>query len=320
MSKIVLIALSLAALSLASSLDKPINPEKLDYEDIKVIIGSFMNTYTNSQYNLTNCFPESMQNKLNQFIAASIGYLAFLDFTKVLDCYEQFLFNLATECGVCGLNQVQKSLLNGVDDKSLFWFEINLAYHSKEVMGLFEIFAKEIENKKYTDAGSTLGQITAILIPYEQPALSSSFIFDASAYQSWWNGAIYTLSLNPKNYGRCAYFLGNFSIESTNTAIDIENLVLGHMSVFNTIFGDLASTLTFYKKNYTGVCMFETLWENIAELASSTGASELAARYAARAMVINSAIMNIKNCDTSFYACGQGVATLIKYLLNWSIN
>lgn len=319
MSKIVLITLGLAALSLANTLDKPVDPEKPTYNDVKLFVGSFMNAYTNTEYNLTDCFPEPIQNKLNQLIAASIGYLAFLDFTKVVDCYEQFLYNVATACGVCGLNQVEKSLMNGVDEKSLFWFEVNLAYHSEEIMGMFEIFAKEIENKKYIDAGATLGQITAILIPYK-PALGSILTFDAIGYQTWWKGAIYTLSINPKKYGPCAYFLGNFSIASTNAALDIDNLAYGHLNAFNTIFGDLASTLTFYQHNYNDVCMFETLWENIAELMSKTGPSELASRYAARALAINAAIANVKNCDTSFYACGQGVATLVKYLLNWSIN
>ncbi|OMJ92372.1 hypothetical protein SteCoe_4925 [Stentor coeruleus] len=319
MSKIILITLCLAVLSLSTSVDKPIDPEKVDYNDVKLVIGSFMNSYTNTEYNLTDCFPESIQNKLNQLIAASIGYLAFLDFTKVLDCYEQFLYEMATACGICGLNQVQKSLMNGIDEKSLFWFEINLAYHSEEIMGLLEIYANEIKKNKYSDAGATLGKITAILVPYDS-VLGSPFKFDSIGYQTWWKGAIYTLSINPKKYGPCAYFLGNFSIASTNAAVDIDNLAYGHLSAFNTLFGDLSSTLTFYQKNYTDVCMFETLWENIVELASKTGVSELTARYAARALAINAAILNIKNCDTSFYACGQGVATLIKYLLNWSIN
>jgi len=55
-------------------------------------------------------------------------------------------------------------------------------------------------------------------------------------------------------------------------------------------------------------------------LFSKTGAIEIASRYASKASLINSSMVNIQNCDLNAYACGQGYGNVIKFMLNWSIN
>ncbi|OMJ82541.1 hypothetical protein SteCoe_16773 [Stentor coeruleus] len=319
MSKMILISFCIIGLVYGSGV-RGVEPNMAgNYDHIELFLSAFMNNYTHTQYNMSACLTPKTQASLDQILAASLGYLIFLDFEQVLQSYEQFITSLADACGVCGLNQVEMSLKQGISEKSKVWFEINLAYNSEKILSLVESLKGELELKHYIEAGGTLGTITSILIPFDAPH-QLSLTFDQSMYLSWWKGFIYTLSINPKKTGPCNAFLSKFANQTVNPAMDISQLAQGKLSGFTTLFGDLASSLTFVKNNYTDVCMFDQLEANIIELLSKTGAEELFARYASRALTINAAIFNIKNCQTSFYACGQGVATLIKYLLNWSIN
>ncbi|OMJ69189.1 hypothetical protein SteCoe_33146 [Stentor coeruleus] len=319
MSKFVLLSVCLLGLVCGSSL-RGIEPDMpMDYLRLEQFIESFMDNYTHTNYNMTNCLTAKTQSKLNQILAASLGYLMFLDFDKVLQSYEDFILSLASACNECGLYQVEVSLKNGISEKGKMWFGVNLAYNSVKVMELAQNFTQEMEKKDYISAGGSLGKITSMLIPFEPAHMLGSF--DQNIYITWWKGFIYTLAINPKKPGPCYYFLSNFSSQTVNSAMDIYSLSQGQMSGFNTLFGDLASSLTFVKANYTSdVCMFDQLESNILACFSQSGVEELFARFSARFLTINTAFLNIKNCGTSYYACGQGVATIIKYLLNWSIN
>lgn len=319
MSKFVLLSVCLLGIVCGSSL-RGIEPDMpMDYLRLEQFLTSFMDNYTHTSYNMSDCLTPKTQSKLNQMLAASLGYLIFLDFDKVLQSYEDFILSLAEACSECGLKEVEVSLKNGISKKSKVWFEVNLAYNSEKVMELAQIFIQEMEKKDYISAGGSLGKITSMLIPYEPAHMLGSF--DQNIYMTWWKGFIYSLSMNPKKPGPCYYFLSNFSSHTVNPAMDIYSLSQGQISGFNTLFGDLASSLTFVKTNYTSdVCMFDQLESNFLACFSKTGMEEVFARFSARFVSINTAIVNIKNCGTSYYACGQGVATIIRYLLDWSIN
>lgn len=319
MSKMILISFCIIGLVYGSGV-RGVDPNiASNYDHIELFLSAFMNNYTHTQYNMSACLTPKTQANLDQILAASLGYLIFLDFEQVLSSYKQFLTSLADACEVCGLNQVEMSLKQGISEKSKVWFEINLAYNSEKILSLAESLKGELELKHYIAAGGILGDITSILIPFDA-SHQLLLTFDQSMYLSWWKGFIYSLALNPKKPGPCNSFLNKFANQTVNSAMDISLLIQGKLSGFNTLFGDLANSLTFVKNNYTDVCMFDQLEANIVELISKTGLQELFARYASRALTINAAIFNIKNCQASYYACGQGVGTIIKYLLNWSIN
>ncbi|OMJ82496.1 hypothetical protein SteCoe_16783 [Stentor coeruleus] len=319
MLKMVLISFYIIGLIYGSEV-KVVDPNMAgNYDHIELFLSSFMNNYTHTQYNMSTCLTPKTQANLDQILASSLGYLILLDFDQVLQSYEQFLISLADACEICGLNQVEMSLKQGMSEKSKVWFEINLAYNSEKILNLVESLKGELELKHYIEAGGTLGTITSILIPFNPPH-KLSLNFDQSIYLSWWKGFIYTLSINPKKPGPCYAFLSKFANQTINPAMDISLLIQGKLLGFNNLFGDLAKSLTFVKTNYTDVCMLDQLEANFIELFSKAGVEELFARYVSRALSINTSILNIKNCQMSFYACGQGVGTLIKYLLNWSIN
>ena len=283
-----------------------------------------MDSYTGTNYTMTNCLTPSIQAKLDQTLAASVGWLVLLKFDEVIASYKSFLYNLAISCELCGLNQVQKSLEAGLTLKGKIWFELNLADNLEKVTKMTETFVSQVQVHDNMAAGATLGEITAMLVPYIAPApvpsLGMYTTFDQTVYQLWWKGFIVSLSINPKKAGPCAVFLGGFANNTVNPARDLSMILGKNWGGFKNVFGDIASSLTFVQKNYTGNCQFGTLVDNVEGLFQKGGATEILARYAARALSINTAIVNIKNCAENIYSCGQAYGTIIKYMLNWSIN
>lgn len=327
MSKLVLITLGLVVLSMGTSVQTSDSVFEGNYDHLEQFLSSFMNSYTGTNYTMATCLTPQIQAKLDQYLAASLGYLVILKFDEVLKAYESFLYNLAVSCEMCGLNQVQKSLEAGLTIKGKFWFELNLADNLKTVMTMLDTFGTEIKAKNNTASGATLGKITSMLVPYiaptpptPTPTLSLELeAFDQTVYLLWWKGLVTSLSINPKKIGPCGTFLTGVANNTVNPMRDLSTILSKNMGGFKTLFGDMAKSLT-YMQTYTNTCAFDSLKDNIIELTQPKAMSELLARYATRALSINSAIVNIKNCYTNIYSCGQAYGTIIKYMLNWSIN
>ena len=323
MSKAVLITFAILMLASSSSLRGPISLTKGNYDGVGLVVQSFMDAYTMTTYNMSECLAPSAQSSLDQILAASVGYLILLDFHQVMNMYGEFLTQLASDVKACGFDQVHASLNAGLAVKGRFWYEVNLAANSEKVSKLFNQFAAQVDEKKFVMASSTLGEITSILIPYVPATQTrlSSYHFSQTGYLQWWNGTIVSLSINPKKLGPCAYFLQQFANQTILPASDISMLLHHNMAGINTLFADLANSLTYFQQNYANnECMFSSLIENIADLKGKGGLGTLITRYAARAVSLNTAYENVKNCQNNFYTCGKATGTIIKYMLDWTID
>jgi hypothetical protein len=292
-----------------------------NYQDLQTFLQSFMNTYTGSTYQMSTCLTPQIQATLDKNLANSYGYLLTLDFSGLLQSYETFLYNLVISCELCGLNQVQVSLNEGLNEKGQFWYQVNFLFHSQQVKSLFEKFGKKYSAQDWAGAGAALGQITLILVPFEQQALSMNFeAFDQNVYQTWWKGFVNGLSANNRKLGPCAGFLLKFANSTIPAANDFSKINSKDMSGFNTIFGNMADSLTFGKTNYMNNCNFELLKENTRSAMSVEGVKELLLRFLGNIAYCNSAVQKIQSCNENIFGCGQGYGTLIKYLLAWPIN
>ena len=323
MSKAVLITFAILMLASSSSLRGPISLTKGNYDGVGLVVQSFMDAYTMTTYNMSECLAPSAQSSLDQILAASVGYLILLDFHQVMNMYGEFLTQLASDVKACGFDQVHASLNAGLAVKGRFWYEVNLAANSEKVSKLFNQFAAQVDEKKFVMASSTLGEITSILIPYVPATQTrlSSYHFSQTGYLQWWNGTIVSLSINPKKLGPCARFLQRFANQSVLPVSDISMLLNHNMAGIDHLFGDLANLLTYFQKNYTtNSCQFDNLIDNIMTLRGLSGIETLGARYAAKAIGLSTAFANVKNCQANFNTCGQATGTIIKYMLDWSIN
>jgi len=282
-----------------------------------------MDGYTGTAYNMSQCLTPSAQSQLDEILASTYGYIFTGQFSEVKSAYENFLLTLANDCGECGLTKVESSLKVGLQTKGKIWYEVNLVYNAKKVEESLQTFYSQITSKNFQAAGTTVGQLTDLLIPYESsPVNLNSFLdFNTAAYQTWWKGLVQALAINSKSQGPCAKFLLNFANTTIPVFTDITELHSKNMAGFNTLFGDATKPLSYIQTSYTtDFCDFDLLLANIQDLFSQTGLLELASRYATKASLINSSIVNIKNCDLNAYACGQAYGYIIKYLLNWAIN
>lgn len=292
-----------------------------NFDDLQAFLQSFMNSYTGREYPMAACLTPQIQATLNQKLAASYGYILTLDYEGLLDSYEQFLYTLGISCELCGLNQVQVSLANGLDEKSEFWYQVNLIFNSKRVYSLFESFGAKFKSNDWAGAGSILGQITGILIPFEQIKLNSSLAaMNTQAYLDFWKGLVSGLMSNPRKQGICSTFLLKFANNTIQPAVDINKILEGDNSGFLTVFGDLATALSFGKSGYTGGCNFELLDENLKQLITKEGLQTVGIRYLSNLPSVDAAIQNVKNCDEHIFSCGQGTGQLIRYLVGWSIQ
>ena len=292
-----------------------------NFDDLQVFLQSFMNSYTGQTYQMETCLTPQIQSTLNQKLAATYGYLLTFNYEGLIDSYEQFLYTLGISCELCGLNQVQVSLANGLDEKGEFWYQVNLLFNSKRVMSLFESFASKYQSKDWAGAGSIIGQITGILIPFEQSKLTLSLsAFNTQGYLDFWKGLVSGLSSNPRKQGVCASYLLTFANQTVQPAIDVNKIVEGDNSGFLTLFGDLANALSYGKNGYTGGCNFELLEENLGQIWTTEGAQTVFIRYLSNMPRVDAAIENLKNCDEHIFSCGQGTGQLIRYLLAWSIQ
>ena len=278
-----------------------------------------MNTYTGTAYNMTNCLTPAVESNLDQILAASVGYLITLNFNEVMTMYKEFLVQLADNCEVCGLSEVGKSLHLGMVAKGEFWFELNLAANLNNVEKQLTQFVSGMKSQNYAAAGTALGTITSILVPYMPSATLEMVQFSQIGYLTWWNGLIVSLSSNPKKLGPCATFLTGFGNNSVNAASDLSMILDKQWKGFKNFFGDLAAALTYGENTYKGSCGFSALKESIDQILGGDY-KLLIERYALKAISINTAISNVKHCNVNLYSCGQGVGTIIKYLLSWSIN
>jgi hypothetical protein len=246
-------------------------------------------------------------------------YLLSGQMDKVLQAYETFLTQLYSACNECGLSSVAASLKTGVSQKGKIWYEINLLYNSKKVESTFATLFSQLKAKQWTQAGSTMGQITNIVVPYTKLNLSLVDL-DTPTYQAFWKGLVNTLSLNYKKQGPCAAFLLKLGNQTIPTATDFDKLNNKDYSGFNTLFGDMATLLTWWQGNYaTDFCHFDLLETDIKSLTTKDGFTQMLLRYATRALNINSAYLAVSECSSNTYSCGQGVGTIIKYLIGWSI-
>ena len=331
MSKSVLIILGLVVVSMGGVVQSLEDTAAGNYDNLELFLQSFMDSYTGTAYPMSTCLTPAIQAKLDQILAASVGWMVLLKFDEVMTSYKSFLYNLAISCEMCGLNEIQKSLEAGLTLKGKIWFELNLADNIEKISKMADTFVSQMQANNHTLAGATLGAMTSILVPYIAPtptptptptpkSLGMYTTFDQTTYQLWWKGMIVSLSINPKKMGPCATFLGGFANNTMNPASDLSMIMSHQWAGFKNVFGDIAGSLTFVQKNYTGSCEFGTLYDNIDALMQKGGAAEILARYATRALSINTAVVNIKNCAENIYSCGQAYGTIIKYMLNWSIN
>jgi hypothetical protein len=321
MSKLVLIALGLLALSSGMKLRGSDDQSEGNYDDLQAFLNGFMTGYTGQSANLQNCLSTETQNNLNKILASTYFFMITEQLSEIKSAYVEFLQTLSNACLECGVGSVEKSLNEGISEKGQIWFEVNLAYNFGKVETASKKIISQIESRDYLNAGVTVGELTNLLIPYQSAShLSSSLEFEQAAYQAWWRGLVSALAVNNKKYGACALYLLNFANTTIAPITDFEKLSHKDMSGFNTLFGDLATTLTYVKTKYTGFCQFDLLIANIEDLFGKGGFTELLTRYGARAITINSAFVNIKDCSANTYSCGQGYGVVIKYLLNWSIN
>lgn len=292
-----------------------------NYDDLQVLLQSFMDSYTGSPYSMSTCLTPQIQSRLDQQLSSTYGYLLTMDFEGLLNTYEDFLYTLMMGCELCGLNQVQASLKEGLNQKGQFWFEVNFWYHGKAVLSLLDQFGKKFKAGDWQGAGKALGSLTNILVPFEQTMLAGGLLaFDQSGYQTWWKGFVNGLSLNSRRYGTCAVFMLNFANSTIPTATDFSKFFDRDLTAFSTFFGDLAGTLTFFKQSNPKTCNFELLESNLGALFSADGAKDLVSRYIGNIAYCHSAYLKIQSCDQNIYGCGQGFGTLVKYLLAWGIN
>lgn len=291
-----------------------------NYNELEMFLSGFLESYTGAPYNMTGCLSPSTQEYLNELLSSTYIYMFTNQIDKIEKAYIEYLSTLSKACEECGLFTVSESLQAGLSQKGKIWFEVNLAFNFDKLEPAFIQTRSQLSNGQWNKAGSTLGTLTSLLIPFTPSAsLHNSLSMNADNYRNWWKGLVSTLSITTKRQGPCAIFLLNFGNSSVIPLIDINKLMDDDMSVLNTLFGDLAQFLTPFE-TYNGVCMFDLLLSNIKDLATKDGIVELASRYAARAMTINAAVDSVKNCDLNTFTCGQGFGTLIKYLLQWSIN
>lgn len=321
MSKIILIAFGILALTSGTELRGSDPASSGNYDDLQMFLTGFMSGYTGTGYSMSDCLTEATQDNLNQILASTYFFMITEQLSEIKTAYVDFLKALSAACLQCGIGSVENSLNKGMSDKGKIWFEINAAYNFGKVEVAMKNALSQIKAKKYSDAGATLGQLTDVLIPFEQPSsLSAPLTFESLAYQAWWKGLVSSLAVNNKKYGPCANFLLNFANTTIAPITDFDKLSKHDMSGFNTIFGDLATSLSYVNSKYTGFCQFDLLISNIEDLGSKSGLEELLTRYASRAISINAAFINVKDCRANTYSCGQGYGVIIKYLINWSIN
>ena len=321
MSKIVLIAIGILALTSGRQLRGSEVATPGNYDNLQLFLSGFMNGYTGNSYNMSNCLTESTQDNLNQILASTYFFMITEQLSEIKAAYVDFLKALSTASLECGVGSVENSLNKGMSEKGKVWFEVNAAYHFGKVEVAMKNALSQIKAEKYTEAGVTVGQLTDLLVPFEKPSsLSAPLTFEALAYQAWWNGLVSSLAVNNKKYGPCANFLLNFANTTIAPITDFDKLSKHDMSGLNTIFGDLATSLSYVNSKYTGFCQFDLLLSNIQDLGSKSGMEELLTRYASRAITINAAFINVKDCQANTYSCGQGYGVIIKYLINWSIN
>lgn len=325
MSKIVLVTLGLAMISSGSSLRGPLETSNGNYDDLELVIQAFMDSYTGTSYNMSVCLQNSTQANLDRLLVASLKYVLVLDFEDFLSAFEDFISALATECNKCGLNQVYFSLNNGIDAKGTLWYGVNLADNFDLILKNFKSYTELIAKKEFVQAGSMLGELTSVLIPYTPNAssqlglrLKSTF---STNYMAWWKGFIQSLSISSTKLGSCGKFMTNFANSTLSAANDVNSILHRNITGAKNLFGDIASSLTYFQKFYhTGLCNFEGLKEDISELEGSNGLRLLLSRYVAYSGSINTAFLNLVNCTSNYAACGSAVGTLIKDLLGWSIN
>jgi hypothetical protein len=321
MAKIVLIAFVVLALASATKLRGAEQAAPGNYDDLQEFLTGFMTGYTGSSENLAACLTESTQDNLNQILASTYFFMITEQFKDIKAAYVEFLQVLAKACYECGLGSVEESLRKGMTEKGKIWFEVNAAFHFGQVEVAMNKALGQLKDRKYSEAGATVGQLSNLLVPFEKRAsLSASLTFEPAAYQAWWKGLVSSLAVNNKKYGPCARYLLNFANTTIAPITDLDKLAKHDLSGFSTLFGDLATSLSYVNSQYTGFCQFDLLYSNIEDLASKNGLEELLTRYASRAISINSAFINIKDCSANTYSCGQGYGVIIKYLLNWSIN
>lgn len=295
------------------------NPNNFD--DLQTFLQSFMNSYTGQDYPMSTCLTPQVQQTLNENLAATYGYILTLNYEGLKASYEQFLYTLGISCELCGLNQVQLSLTNGLSDKGKIWYEVNLMYNSQKVLSLFESFASKYKSQDWQGAGSVLGQLTGILIPFTQDSSNLSLsAINTDGYLNFCKGLVNGLMIDPRKPGICSKFMLNFVNTTIQPVVDINKMTSGDMSGFNTFFGDLANALSTGLVGYTGGCNFDLLEENVKELTTSEGMQVLATRYVSNIVKVDAAVTNIKNCNLNAYTCGLGIGTVVKYLANWSIQ
>lgn len=320
--KALLIASTIFLLASASNL-KGADPAPAygNYADLQQFLQGFMFTYAGSSYDMSGCLTPATQSSLDQQLASTYGYILTGKFSELLPVYESFLQSLYQACNECGLSTVSSSLNAGISQKGKVWYEINLLYNSGNLEVLLDQSVPQIKAGNWGLVGQSFGQITGIVVPYVPQAKLSSLEMSTTDYQNWWKGLVSTLSINPKKQGSCAIFLLGVGNQTIAVETDFSKIMAKDWTGFNTVFGDLASFLTWYQKTYvTDICNFELLETNVAELATKDGMSQLLLNYATRASLINSAVNTIENCGLSTYSCGQAYGTIIKYLLGWSIN
>jgi GH24 family phage-related lysozyme (muramidase) len=292
-----------------------------NYDDLQVFLKGFMSTYAGSSYIMSGCLSESSQSSLDRELASTYLYLLSGQLSEMMQAYESFLTLLSESCNECGLSSVSSSLRAGISQKGKIWYEINLLYNSKKIESSFETFFTQLKAKNWAGAGSSLGQITAVLVPYTKNVSLNALDMNTPAYQAWWKGLVSTLSLNPKKQGICAAFFLNLGNQTIQVATDFDKLNNGDLSGINTLFGDLANLLTWWQGKYTNdFCNFDMLEVALKSLKTKDGITQLFMRYFARAININSAYLAVAECSSNTYSCGQGVGTIFKYLIGWSIN
>lgn len=297
-------------------------PDSSDnFDDLQAFLQSFMNSYTGQAYPMSTCLTTQIQQTLNQNLAATYGYILTLNYEGLKNSYEQFLYTLGMSCELCGLNQVQVSLKNGLDQKGEFWYELNFMYNSKQVVSLFESFATKYKSQDWQGAGSVLGQLTGILIPFNQGASNLSLsIINTDGYLQFWKGLVNGLMVNPRKPGVCSSFILKFANTTIQPVTDINKMMQGDKSGYYTFFGDLANALSAGMTGYTGGCNFDLLEEELKQLATTEGLQVLATRYISNIVKVDAGVTNIKNCNVNAYTCGLGFGTVIRYLANWSIQ
>ena len=316
-----LILISTCIFFVVSETSATLSDPSLDgnYEDLQSFLQGFMSTYADTSYDTSQCLSSSTQSALDQELASTYLYLLSGQLDNVLQAYETFLTQLYSACNECGLSSVAASLKVGVSQKGKIWYEINLLYNSKHLESTFATLFTQLKAKQWTQAGSTVGQITNIIVPYTKVSLGLVDL-DKPSYQAFWKGLVNTLSLNFKKQGPCAAFLLKLGNQTIPTATDFDMLNNGNYSGINTLFGDMAGLLTWWQGNYaTDFCHFDLLETDLKSLTTKDGFTQMCLRYVARVLSINSAYLAVSECSSNTYSCGQGVGTIVKFLIGWSI-